>query len=152
MAVALSKAGVIRKAKSMTDNFDNAKRSSIMAAIHSENTKPELIVRRAVYALGFRYRLHAKDVPGKPDLVFRKMQKAIFVHGCFWHRHPGCSRASLPKTRVEFWREKFEKNVTRDNRVRRALRRNGWRVLTIWQCELHDPARLTRRLSEFLGA
>ncbi|WP_158749971.1 very short patch repair endonuclease [Acidobacterium sp. S8] len=136
----------------MTDNFDSAKRSSVMAAIHSKDTKPELIVRRAVYALGFRYRLHAKDVPGKPDLVFRKMRKAIFVHGCFWHRHPGCSRASMPKTRAEFWQEKFEKNVNRDKQVKRELRKNRWRTLTIWQCELRDPDGVVKRLSEFLGS
>ena len=136
----------------MTDNFDSAKRSSVMAAIHSKNTKPELIVRRAVYALGFRYRLHAKDVPGKPDLVFRKMRKAIFVHGCFWHRHPGCSRASMPDTRAEFWQAKFEKNVNRDNWVERELRKNRWRTLTIWQCELQDPDGVAKRLSAFLDS
>src|ERR1700722_10570601 len=134
----------------MTDNFDSAKRSSVMAAIRSKDTKPELIVRRAVYALGFRYRLHAKDVPGKPDLVFRKLRKAIFVHGCFWHRHSGCSRASMPKTRIEFWHEKFEKNVDRDNRVKKELKKNGWRSLIIWQCELQDPDGLATRLKGFL--
>jgi DNA mismatch endonuclease, patch repair protein len=134
----------------VTDIIDKAKRSSVMAAIRSKDTRPELVVRKLVHALGFRYRLHSKDLPGKPDLVFRSKRKAVFVHGCFWHRHSGCSKASTPKTRTEFWECKFNANVARDKRVMRALKNDGWRILTVWQCELRDVEELTSRLIKFL--
>lgn len=134
----------------MVDTLSPERRSWLMSRVAAKNTKPELIVRRALTALGYRYRLHRTDLPGKPDIVFPSMRKAIFVHGCFWHRHANCSGASTPKSNVVFWRTKFESNVERDKRNVRALRRNGWSVLIVWQCQTRNPERLTRRLERFL--
>lgn len=110
-------------------------------------------VRRVAHALGFRYRLHAPDLPGRPDLVFRTRRKVIFVHGCFWHRHPGCPRTRMPKSpeRREFWRQKFAQNVQRDARQQQELRAAGWDVLVLWECETEDPDQLKRELLTFLG-
>ncbi len=137
----------------MTDAISKSRRSANMAAIRSADTKPELIVRRLVYSLGYRYRLHRKDLPGKPDLVFGPARKIIFVHGCFWHLHPksGCLDSRIPKSNTAYWRPKLLRNVARDQRNRRELRRLGWRVLVIWECETRNPVRLQRRLTEFLG-
>lgn len=135
----------------MTDHVDRAKRSLIMAAVHSQDTKPEMAVRRMVHALGYRYRLHDRKLPGKPDLVFASQTKAIFVHGCFWHRHAGCKYATTPKTRKRFWEAKFSSNMARDRRTRRELRRMGWAVLTVWQCQLKNPGKLAGRIDEFLA-
>jgi DNA mismatch endonuclease (patch repair protein) len=121
-----------------------------MAAIHSKNTTPELAIRKLVYAMGYRYRLHGKGLPGKPDLVFVRRRKVIFVHGCFWHRHRGCPRTSTPKTRPDFWQEKFDQNVRRDRRTEKSLKADGWEILTVWQCELRDLNKLTKRLNNFL--
>lgn len=134
------------------DHVDPATRSRIMRAIPSEGTKPELIVRRSVHALGYRYRLHVKSLPGTPDLVFPSKRKIVFVHGCFWHRHTGCKYASFPKTRIDFWQEKFSSNTRRDRRTVRALKKLGWSILIIWQCQLKDPAKLGARLNEFLDS
>src|SRR4051794_24038421 len=103
-----------------------------MSRVKGKNTNPEIRVRRAAHALGLRFRLHRKDLPGRPDLVFPKHRVALFVHGCFWHRHPGCSKASMPKSRTKYWQEKFHVNVTRDARVEAELTRLGWCVATIW--------------------
>jgi len=111
-----------------------------------------MLVRKLVYALGYRYRLHAKDLPGHPDLVFRPKRKVIFVHGCFWHRHSGCPLARLPKSRSEFWVPKLEGNKDRDARHRQALKKEGWKVLTIWECELKNEARVEAALRRFLDA
>lgn len=135
----------------MTDHVDSSKRSLIMSAVHSKDTKPEMAVRKAVHALGYRYRLHAANLPGKPDLVFPSRGKVIFVHGCFWHRHSKCKYATMPKTRPEFWQDKFSANMTRDRRTRRELKQLGWEVLTVWQCELKKPEKLTERLNDFLA-
>lgn len=123
-----------------------------MARIGCKDTKPELVVRRTAHALGYRYRLHRRDLPGTPDMVFPSRRKAIFVHGCFWHLHDalGCRKARLPKTRREFWKAKLEANRERDIRNRRALEGDGWNVLEIWGCELGDVAALERRLVDFL--
>lgn len=110
----------------------------MMAGIRGKDTKPELALRRSLHALGFRYRLHAKGIPGKPDLVLPKYKAVIFVHGCFWHRHPGCRYASTPATRPEFWASKFSANVARDSAVRSALSQAGWRVATIWECAMRS--------------
>jgi DNA mismatch endonuclease (patch repair protein) len=136
----------------VTDLVDPAKRSLIMSAVHSKNTKPEMTVRRAVHALGYRYRLHDADLPGNPDLVFRSRGKVIFVHGCFWHRHSKCRYATIPKTHTDFWQDKFCNNVTRDRRTRHELKRLGWEVLTVWQCELKKPEKLVERLDDFLAS
>jgi DNA mismatch endonuclease, patch repair protein len=120
----------------MTDIVDSQTRSRMMAGIRGKDTKPELALRRSLHALGFRYRLHAKGVPGKPDIVMPKYQAVIFVHGCFWHRHEGCRYATIPSTRPEFWSSKFDANVARDAAVRSALLAAGWRVATVWECAL----------------
>ena len=124
----------------MTDIVDSQTRSRMMAGIRGKDTKPELALRRSLHALGFRYRLHAKGIPGKPDLVLPKYKAVIFVHGCFWHRHPGCRYASTPATRPEFWASKFSANVARDSAIRAALLLAGWRVATIWECALRTEA------------
>lgn len=107
-----------------------------MSRIGGKDTKPELLLRRALHALGLRYRLHGKDLPGKPDLVFPKHRAVVFVHGCFWHRHQGCKVATSPKSNIEFWQAKFSRNVQRDAANVAALERRGWRVFVAWECEL----------------
>lgn len=121
-----------------------------MALVRSEDTKPEMRVRRLVHAMGFRYRLHCRDLPGKPDLVFRKRRKVVFVHGCFFHRHEDCALARLPKSRKDFWLPKLEGNKTRDARDIAALRLEGWDVLVVWECETKDRVALAARLRCFL--
>lgn len=107
-----------------------------MSRIRSSNTSPELALRRALHALGFRFRLHRKDLPGKPDIVLPRYRAAVFVHGCFWHRHAGCKIATTPKSNTGFWVEKFDRNVARDNRSRILLEAQGWTVIIAWECEL----------------
>lgn len=122
-----------------------------MSRVGTKDTDPEMRVRRAAHALGYRYRLHAKDLPGSPDLVFRGRKKVIFVHGCFWHRHPGCGQASMPSTRREYWQAKFDRNVARDAAAETTLREAGWDVLVVWECETKDSQGLKDRLRRFLG-
>jgi DNA mismatch endonuclease (patch repair protein) len=110
-------------------------RSRLMGRVAQRDTKPEMIVRKALFAGGYRYRLHGRRLPGTPDLVFPGRRAAVFVHGCFWHRHSGCPSASMPKTRAEFWSAKFATNVARDRRVEEELRASGWRVHVVWECE-----------------
>jgi DNA mismatch endonuclease, patch repair protein len=135
------------------DTLTPGQRSERMSRVRGRNTKPELVVRRLIYGLGYRYRLHEDSLPGKPDLVFRSRQKVIFVHGCFWHRHRSsrCRLARLPKSRLQFWRAKLEGNRLRDSRNVRALRRAGWRALVIWECELNEMRRLSRRVARFMA-
>lgn len=123
-----------------------------MSRVRGKDTNPELMVRRLVHALGYRYRLHKRDLPGCPDLVFARRRKVIFVHGCFWHRHPdsSCKLARLPKSRLEFWVPKFEANVARDSRNEAELRARGWDVLVIWECELNDRASIQSKIESFL--
>lgn len=132
------------------DNLTPIERSEIMSRVRSKDTKPELLVRKLVYSLGYRYRLHYWKLPGKPDMVFPMRGKIIFIHGCFWHRHKGCKLARVPKSRQEFWLQKLEENRKRDQRVNKALYRAGWSVMTIWECKLKDLERLTRRIRRFL--
>ena len=120
------------------DHVTKAKRSEMMSKVRGRDTKPEMKVRRRLHALGYRYRLQAKELPGRPDIVFRPRRKAIFVHGCFWHRHEGCRYASTPKTRTEFWEEKFRQNIERDDRNEKALSKLGWKTLIIWECQLKN--------------
>ncbi|TPE52268.1 DNA mismatch endonuclease Vsr [Amaricoccus solimangrovi] len=126
-----------------------------MALVKGKDTKPELRVRRLAHAMGYRFRLHRRDLPGVPDLVFPGRRAVVFVHGCFWHRHPdpGCWRSRLPKSRPEFWIPKLEANVARDGAARAALEARGWRVLTVWECETTPRRReaLVERLRAFLG-
>jgi len=110
----------------------------MMSRIRSKNTKPEILVRKWLHKQGFRFRLHQKDLPGKPDIVLPKYRTVIFVHGCFWHRHPGCKRTTTPSTNTEFWEEKFRKNVDRDVRNRETLEALGWKVIVVWECEVKD--------------
>lgn len=126
-------------------------RRLLMSRVRAKDSKPELAVRRGAHALGHRFRLHRRDLPGTPDLVFPRLRKAIFVHGCFWHRHPGCSRRTTPKTRADYWNNKFAENVARDAARLAELQALGWETLVIWECETFDREELSRRLSSFLG-
>jgi DNA mismatch endonuclease, patch repair protein len=132
------------------DKLSSERRGWLMSRIKSKNTTPEIAVRRLIYGLGYRYRLHDKRLPGKPDLVFWGRRRVIFVNGCFWHGHQGCRYATIPKTRVDFWQAKIEKNHARDQRNIEALEASGWRVLTIWQCELKTIDILTDKLYGFI--
>ncbi len=134
------------------DTLTPAERSARMALVRAKDTKPELLVRRLVHGMGHRYRLHRRDLPGTPDLVFLGRSKVIFIHGCFWHRHARCALARLPKSRGDFWLPKLTANAERDARNVRALRRLGWSVLTIWECQLGDTANLANRIRRFLDA
>ena len=125
-------------------------RSRIMSAIRGKDTKPEMIVRRALHAAGFRYRLHQRDLPGRPDIVLTRLRTVVLVHGCFWHHH-GCRYSNWPKTRKEFWRKKIEANVARDRRTRFFLRASGWTVEVIWECELRSPLSLHTLMTRVLA-
>lgn len=130
-------------------------RSRMMSGIRGKNTRPELALRRALHARGFRFRLHSGKVHGRPDLVFPKRGAVVFMHRCFWHRHEGCRYATVPATRPEFWRAKFEANVVRDGAVRAELLEDGWRVATVWECTLRKPDKVsatTYRLAAWLLA
>ncbi len=130
-----------------TDVFSPEKRSAVMRAVKSKDTKPELRLRKALHALGFRYRLNVKDLPGKPDLVFPRHRAVLFVHGCFWHGH-GCKRGRRkPKSNAQYWRDKIAKNRARDRKNKKALEAMGWRVITVWECEIPtlDPGSLPIR-------
>ena len=135
----------------MADRLDVQRRSQNMAAIKSRNTEPELTVRRALHRLGYRFRLHRKDLPGSPDIVLPKYKAAIFVHGCFWHRHIGCKYAYTPKSRIDFWEKKFAQNVLRDEKAVHALRGAGWRVLVIWECSTKDKDQVKEAIQNFLA-
>lgn len=133
----------------MVDSMSSALRSQVMSRIRAKDTRPEMIVRRMLHKAGYRYRLHDASLPGKPDLVFAGRRKVIFVHGCFWHLH-SCARATIPKSRVEFWTKKLNANRERDNRNLVELRRQGWSVFTVWECQLSNPE-LLDQLIRFLG-
>ena len=120
------------------DTLTQRERSERMRRVRSKDTKPELAVRQLVHSMGYRYRLHAAELPGKPDLVFPSRRKVIFVHGCFWHRHRGCPRCRLPKSRIKFWKTKFEGNRRRDTNNKRKLTRLGWCYLVIWECQVSN--------------
>jgi DNA mismatch endonuclease (patch repair protein) len=134
----------------MADNRTPESRSALMARIGSKNTAPELTVRRLLHGLGYRFRLHRRDLPGTPDIVLPSRRKAIFVHGCFWHGH-GCRIGQPPKSRPEFWGPKLERNKARDEENSEALRGAGWEVAVVWQCETKDKEALAERLEDFLG-
>lgn len=134
------------------DTLTTAQRSERMANIKSKDTQPELLVRRLAHQLGYRFRLHRADLPGKPDLVFPGRQRVILVHGCFWHAHKNCKVANRPKSNTPFWDAKFKYNRQRDARNVKALTGLGWKVLTIWECEVPGKANLARRLLKFLGS
>jgi DNA mismatch endonuclease (patch repair protein) len=123
-----------------------------MSRVRSKNSRPEMLVRRLVFAEGYRYRLHDRKLPGCPDLVFRGRAKVIFMHGCFWHRHEQCSLARMPKSRLDFWEPKLTANKERDARNKKLLTKEGWKVLTIWECQLKDIEQLKRTIKRFLDA
>lgn len=132
------------------DTLTARERSERMSRIKGKNTKPELAVRRLVHRMGYRYRLHGRGLPGKPDLVFAGRRKVLFIHGCFWHRHESCRLARLPKSRLDFWLPKLNANVQRDREAELKLTELGWKVFVIWECEVKDEAALARRVKAFL--
>ncbi len=135
----------------MIDNLSKEQRLRNMKSIKSKDSKPELKVRKLVYALGFRYRLHKKDLPGKPDLVFSKQKKIILVHGCFWHGH-NCKRGKVnPKTNANYWSTKISKNISRDKSNIRKLRSLGWKILIVWECKIKNLEQIESRISKFLS-
>lgn len=132
------------------DTLTPAERSERMSRVRSEDTKPELLVRRLVHGMGYRYRLHARGLPGRPDLVFPGRGKIIFVHGCFWHRHGSCKNTRWPKSKLDFWKPKLEANSRRDRANEKALRAMGWKVMVLWECQLQDMAWVSARVRGFL--
>lgn len=134
-----------------TDTVTPEQRSKIMSMIKGKNTKPEILVRSVCHELGLRYRLHRKDLPGKPDLVFPKHRLCLFVHGCFWHRHPGCKYAYTPKSRLDFWLPKLAKNVERDLDAQQALIARGWKVVIIWECHTKNREVLRTEIQKTFG-
>ena len=133
------------------DVFSKRKRSSVMSRVKGKNTRPEMVVRSLVHRMGYRFRLHRRDLPGIPDVVLAKHRKVIFVHGCFWHGHRHCRRASRPISNRAFWDAKLDGNIERDRRFQRELKRLGWDVLVVWQCETRDSEALVETLQRFLG-
>jgi DNA mismatch endonuclease, patch repair protein len=142
--------GILAVVKARTVGPVDPARSALMTRVRGKNTRPELIVRRIAHSLGFRFRLHRKNLPGSPDLVFPRHRNGIFVHGCFWHHHSGCPKASIPKTGVEFWKSKFSANIRRDARSIAALREMRWKVCVLWECETSDRPTIERKLKSFL--
>lgn len=136
----------------MADDLTQAQRHYCMSQIKSRDTKPEMLVRRLLYSMGFRYRLHNRNLPGTPDIVFSSRKKVIFVHGCFWHQHKGCRCFGTPKSNRNYWSPKLERNVNRDKRNKAALRTLGWKVLVIWECEVYkkDVEGLAKLIIKFL--
>lgn len=136
----------------VADKLSKERRSENMRRIRSKDMKPEMTVRRLVHSMGYRYRLHRKDLPGKPDLVFPARRKVIFVHGCFWHQHsdPACLDGRPPKSNTGYWHTKLQRNVQRDKENRERLAAQGWKILTIWECEISREASLPNRIVEFL--
>lgn len=132
------------------DRLTKQRRSWNMSRIRGVNTKPEIRVRSMLHHMGYRFRLHRKDLPGKPDIVLPKYETVVFVHGCFWHRHPGCRFAYTPKSRVKFWSKKFARNVERHNEVEAELKTQGWRVAVVWECETKDEDVLYELLTKVL--
>lgn len=134
------------------DALTLARRSWNMSRIRGRDTKPEMAVRQTLFNHGFRYRLHDKDLPGRPDIVLKRWRTVVFVHGCFWHRHPQCNDATLPKSNRDFWLKKLTLNAERDQRHKAALTKAGWRVITIWECETVAPSKISRKLAPLLLA
>ena len=141
-----SSKGIIRAEKEPMDKLTPEHRSWNMSRIRSKDTKPELQIRSALHRLGYRFRLHVKNVPGKPDIVLPKYHSVIFVHGCFWHRHPGCKYAYTPKSRRAFWQKKFDDNVTRDRANQKALKKDGWKIIIVWECQIQALDKTIRQV------
>jgi DNA mismatch endonuclease (patch repair protein) len=130
----------------VADRLSPERRSWLMSRVKGKGTAPELAVRRLAHSLGMRFRLHKAELPGRPDLVFPRYRTVVFVHGCFWHRHAGCRKATSPKSRIEYWEDKFRANIERDERNAVELERMGWRVLTVWECETKNAELLKAKL------
>src|SRR5690606_15455158 len=130
----------------MVDRLTPQRRSWLMSRVGQKDTAPEMIVRRMLFREGYRFRLHRRDLPGSPDIVLPRYRVAIFVHGCFWHRHTGCSKATIPKTRMEFWADKFARNIKRDKDNEHRLAELGWRTIVVWECETRCPDVLRERM------
>lgn len=135
----------------MADRITTAQRSKLMGRIRRANTKPELLIRRMLHGMGYRFRVQLKGVPGRPDLAFTRRRKIVQVHGCFWHCHEGCPSARIPSTRTKFWIAKFARNRERDVRLETAAAEAGWQSLIVWECELKDTSALEAKLVDFLG-
>lgn len=133
------------------DVFSPEKRSQVMSRIRSKDTKPEKIIRSILHKQGFRFRINRKDLPGKPDIVLPKYKTVIFVHGCFWHRHEGCKYAYTPKSNIDFWNKKFSSTLQRDKNIQNKLRKSGWKVLTIWECEIKEIEKTPELLDSLLN-
>ena len=134
------------RGKTMADIMPKSKRSALMRRVRTANTTPEIRVRRALHAAGYRFRLHGKDLPGTPDIVLPRFNLCVFVHGCFWHGHHNCPKAHLPETRKEFWSKKISENKIRDRKIRRALEKGGWNVVVVWECETKTDGKLIATL------
>lgn len=134
----------------MSDVFSSEKRSWIMSRVRGRDTKPEILVRSFIHRMGYRFRIHRRDLPGNPDIVLPRHGKVVFVHGCFWHGHKGCPRSKRPTSNEKFWNRKLNSNIERDKRFQKDLRRMGWKVLVVWQCETRRSEVLLRKLERFL--
>lgn len=132
------------------DRLTKEQRSNLMARVRNKDTAPEILVRKLLYSMGYRYRLHVKTLPGTPDIAFKGRRKAIFINGCFWHGHD-CARGRSPRTNIDFWQAKINRNVARDEKSQHELERQGWQVLYIWQCETTDQTFLTHNINGFMG-
>ena len=135
----------------MADNLSAERRSANMRRIRSKDTRPEIALRRLIHGLGYRFRLHRTNLPGKPDIVFPSRRKVIFVHGCFWHQHQGCREGRAPGSRLEYWGPKLRRNQERDAASQVSLKGQGWRCLTVWECELENATAVERKVRQFLG-
>ena len=134
----------------MVDNLSPEQRSRLMSRVRGKDTQPEMVVRRLAHRLGYRFRLHLRDLPGSPDLVFPGRRKVVFVHGCYWHRH-GCKKTTTPKSNTQFWQKKFDDNVKRDQKNLDDLANRGWDAMVVWQCQTRQIDDLAERLLDFLG-
>lgn len=135
----------------MADIVSSSKRAEMMSSVKQRHTKPEIAVRKILHSLGFRFRLHRKDLPGSPDIVLPKFRTVIFVHGCFWHQHKNCSKSRRPSSNQDYWNTKLDENISRDERKEKELSKLGWRIITIWQCEIRDLKTLTPKLKKLLA-
>lgn len=132
----------------MADIFDKKKRSAIMAAVKSAETKPEILIRKELFAKGFRFRKNVASMPGKPDIILPKYKTVIFINGCFWHGHKNCKAAILPKSRIDYWSKKINSNIARDKKNIRLLRKLGWRIIIVWECKINNEVQLLRTINK----
>lgn len=132
------------------DTFSRKQRSECMSKIRHKDTRPELVARKALTELGYRYRLHRKDLPGSPDIVMPRLKKIIFINGCFWHQHKGCKRSSMPKSNKDYWKPKLEKNIERQKKDVRLLKKDGWSIIVLWECETNNKDKMMKKLEKQL--